>query len=122
MERTQAKALVAILVAAYPQVVLEPESVEVYVSAIADLADAKVAAEVVHATIYHSPKFPPISDIVWSYRQMRSRPSGEAIRQIEQADRVPPPPEAVEAIRNLGRKWASRPLIEFADNIANGGS
>ena len=117
MERTQAKALVTILLAAYPGVVVEPESVEVYVSELAALEDARTASEVVHATIRHSPRFPPISDLIWSYRQMRDRPNGEVIRQIEAAKREAPPPEAVEAMRELGRKWGSKGLVEFADNL-----
>ena len=117
MERTQAKALVTILLAAYPGVVVEPESVEVYVTELAALDDARTASEVVHATIRHSPRFPPISDLLWSYRQMRDRPTGEAIRQIEVMKRDIPPPEAVDAIRELGRKWKSPALVEFADSL-----
>ena len=108
-----------ILLAAYPGVVVEPESVEVYVTELAALEDARTASEVVHATIRQSPRFPPISDLVWSYRQMRDRPTGETIKQLEKIRSEPPSPEALAAIRDLGVKWKVPRLVEFADSLDN---
>lgn len=67
MEDGKAKALVAMLIAAYPQQGMEPATVEVYSAAIAELERADLARDVIGMFVRSSPKLPAISEIRHAY-------------------------------------------------------
>ena len=73
MTREQAGEVVAVLVAGFPQLVLEGESIDLFVNAIAKFDDAELARDVAHKIVETRDRFPALAELLNEYHGQRRR-------------------------------------------------
>lgn len=100
MNQAEATHAVAYLNAGFPRDTLEPESFAIWVGEVMELPHAASALDAAKVCVRQGDRFPTIKEFRTAYRQAFDRHM--AGRELEAPDDgVPPPPEAVEAMRRM---------------------
>lgn len=104
MKTAEARALVTLLAAGYPNVALERASFDVYVAALAHCGSATLGKRVVEGFISNSPRWPSVAALLAAYNeeaQKERKRRAEAVG-LPEPEGGPPPPEAVAELKRIG--------------------
>jgi hypothetical protein len=105
MTRKHAGCVLATLVAGFPAATLEPESVDLFVDAIAELGDQELALEVATRLTRQLTRFPALADLLGEYHRERGR-RARALEQSEASGERDP--EVAAAIVNFAAALKAR--------------
>lgn len=113
MTDSEARQLVAALMAAFPQQKVEQPTFDLYAAELSKLQSLDAATEAVQSVIKSSEWFPPLATILAVYRPLANRRKEKELAESQRRELPPGQPQGLpQEVRDLMARWGGLPSDE----------